>query len=114
MAFLSLGISFTFVYILTGDLFESLVVLPFSLIFHTMFKPNWMEFYKIVLSAVINIPKAILEGFEILFLKNERIEVLECYENERINKIISITLTPKSIVIMSDKRGLHIHRMVKK
>ncbi|MCD6450600.1 MAG: hypothetical protein J7L34_08880 [Thermotogaceae bacterium] len=62
----------------------------------------------------MNIPKAVFEGFEVLLLKNEKIETLECKPNNRIVKIISITLTPKSAVVMMDKETLYVHRMVKK
>jgi len=114
MVFLSMGIGFAFAYILTGDLLESLVVLLFCIVFHSIFKPDWMKFFKILFSVMVNIPRAIFEGFEVLFLKGERIDILECEPKDRISKIISTTLTPKSIVVMDDGRNLHIHRMVRK
>ena len=114
MVFLSMGIGFAFVYILTGDLLESSVVLPFCIVFHSVFKPDWVKLFKIMLAIGANMPKAIFEGFEVLSLKGERIDILECEPKDRISKIISITLTPKSIVVMDDGRNLHIHRMVRK
>ncbi len=109
---LSALIGFLLSIALNGINLTSILIAAASVAVYEVFKPSWREFLNISLSILISIPFAILKGFILPFLNHEKWEIKP---NEGgIAETLAITLTPDSLVVMSDETEHHIHKMVRK
>ncbi len=109
---LSVIIGYAFSIALIGFKWYAVLVGLSSVIFHEMFKPNWREAAEVVFELITLIPKSIVIGIYTLFLFGETFEVKS---NDRgIPEILSITIVPDTVVLMSDEMGHHVHKMVRR
>ncbi len=100
--------------LLGGDLvWVCAVSVPFVILFHFVVMPKgWGKISKLILRLFLNIPKAVLEGFAVLlWKKGEYFEVLDVDEDEEIIEVLGITLTPRSVVVLSEGDRIHIHHL---
>ena len=83
-----------------------------SVVFHEMFKPNWREIAEVFSALAVAIPKSIVIGIYTLFLCGETFKTVP--NNRGASEVLSITLVPDMIVLMSDDSDHHIHKMVRR
>ncbi len=83
-----------------------------SIAFHEIFKPNWKEIFQGLFMIVSAIPRSIFIGIYTLFLKRETFETIP--NTSGVPEVLSTTLIPDSIVLMSDNLEHHIHKLVRK
>ena len=83
-----------------------------SVLFHEIFKPDWPGIFKGLSMIILAVPKSIVVGIYTLLLTKERFETTP--NRNGAPEVLSITLVPDSIVLMSDDLEHHIHRMVRK
>jgi len=114
MAALSFLVGLGVFYILNPDLKLALISGMLSMVFHMITKPNWKNALKLLTSLFLSYPKALLESFVIFFRHGETFEIEEISEGEIVEKTLSVTLTPLSVVFLSERDRIHIHRVVRK
>ncbi len=114
MVILSFLIGLGVFYILNPDLRLAFISGVLSTVFHLITKPNWRSAIKLLTSLFLSYPKALLESFMIFFRHGETFEIEEINEDEIVEKTLSVTLTPLSVVFLSERDRIHIHRVVRK
>ncbi len=87
--------------------------LPILMVFHLLIVPgSWRGFLGIVLRLIGSIPRAVLEGLYVVFWREgEYFEIVDIDEDREIASILSTTLTPRSVVFLSEGDRLHVHRL---
>ncbi|WP_180373150.1 hypothetical protein [Thermosipho melanesiensis] len=71
-----------------------------------------ISFFKLLFILLKSIPKTLLESFFIFFSKSEEVLFLDYKDDfDMLVKILSITLTPKTIAFDHDEKYLYIHKM---
>ncbi|MCD6442849.1 MAG: hypothetical protein J7L28_02650 [Thermotogae bacterium] len=71
---------------------------------------NWRRVLGMVFSLMVNLPKAVFEGFTMVFFRND--ETFVIYEKRGLENILKITLTPKSVAVFEDEDGIHSHVLI--
>ncbi|PLV59843.1 Na+/H+ antiporter subunit E [Thermotoga sp. KOL6] len=85
-----------------------------SLIAYMFTKPVYFERFPIlVLKLFFHIPKAVLEAVSVLASHKARkvFEMRVKDEWEELEKTLTITLTPKTLVVVSEEGYMVVHRM---
>ncbi len=84
---------------------------PFTFAFYSMVSDmDWGGSFRLILKLILNVPRSIIEGFEIsIFKMFETFEVFDIRENEETEKVLCTTLTPKAIVFLSEGDRIHVH-----
>ncbi|MBZ4650027.1 hypothetical protein [Thermosipho sp. (in: thermotogales)] len=79
---------------------------------YIIINPGKFNFLKVFYKLVINIPKSLYETFILPILKKEVIESEKYTDDfQMLIKILTITLTPKTIVFDHDNNFLYIHKL---
>ena len=97
---------------LVGFNWNAMLIGLSSIVFHEIFKPDWKRIFTGILLIVVAIPRSIVVGIYTILLKEELFETVP--NKKGAPEILSITLVPDSIVIISDETEHHIHRLVKR
>ncbi len=110
MAFVSMVLGLLIFYSLGSDPITLILGSLASLIFHFMTSPNWKKDALLVLSLVLKVPQSIIEGFLVIFNTEERFYEVEI-SGDPLQMILTITLSPKSVVIYSEHGKLQVHEV---
>ncbi len=108
---LSILMSFLIFYLFTENIVLSLAGSIVAIVFHLITKPKWMETLRLFLILLFNVPKAIVEGFFVIFLNEEYFEIKDTEGKNVTEMVLSITLTPKTIVFLEGNGQVHIHAL---
>ncbi len=108
---MSVLIGLFFSIVLEEDPLISSIVALSSILFHVLFRPDWETFGKTVLGILKSIPMVLFKSIPVLFSRYETFELEEV--KCRLCEIVSITLVPDTIVVLSDEFH-HVHRVVLK
>ena len=104
-------LGFLFLFSLFGNE-NFLLCIIISLSVYLLINPGKHNFLKLIFSLIINIPKTIFETFLVFFLKKEYIISLSYTDKfNMLEKILTITLTPKTLVFDDDEYFLYIHKI---